>query len=53
VQGLGGIFRAKVPRIGTLLRKLGLGLKLAGSVLSALIGPVLSLDQVIGGSLLK
>jgi len=48
-----GISRANMPRVRTLLREPGLGLKFARPVQSAFISRTLSLDQIFGGLPLK
>src|ERR1700683_4035131 len=48
-----GISRPKVPRVGALLRKPGLGLKFLGTVRDAFISPMLCLHQVFGSPSLK
>ena len=48
-----GISRAKMPRVRTLLREPGLGLKLSRPVQGAFISRALSLDQIFGGLPLK
>ena len=50
---VGGVFRTKVPGICTLLCKSGFGLNLESGIHNALIGTVLSFDQVLGGTLLE
>jgi hypothetical protein len=50
---VGGVFRTKVPSICTLLCKSGFGLKLQSGIHNALIGTVLSFDQVLSCTLLE